>query len=116
MANEQQRVALVTGANKGIGFEVARHLARKGFSVFLGARNKNAGQEAANHLSNEGDVAFLEIDVADSESIRDAAQSFSRRADHLDVLVNNAGVLLDEDKTALGVTSEIFDTTLRTNT
>jgi NAD(P)-dependent dehydrogenase (short-subunit alcohol dehydrogenase family) len=111
-----QKTALVTGANKGIGFEVARQLARQGFRVFLGARNAKAGRNAAEKLSGEGDVIFLEIDVSNEKSIRAAADELSRQSDRLDVLVNNAGILLDEDKSALTITPDIFETTLRTNT
>jgi NAD(P)-dependent dehydrogenase (short-subunit alcohol dehydrogenase family) len=111
-----QKTALVTGANKGIGFEVARQLARQGFRVFLGARNEKAGRDAAEKLSGEGDVIFLEIDISNEKSIRAAAEEFSRQSDRLDVLVNNAGILLDEDKSALTITPDIFETTLRTNT
>jgi NAD(P)-dependent dehydrogenase (short-subunit alcohol dehydrogenase family) len=120
------RIALVTGANKGIGFEVARQLAREGFHVFLGARDEKAGQAAAAKLRAEGarttkdksddEIEFLKIDISKPESIRKAAEEFSKRSDRLDVLVNNAGILLDNDKDALTITSEIFETTLRTNT
>src|SRR5712691_9920569 len=103
-----QKTALVTGANKGIGFEVVRELARLGLRVFLGARNAKAGRAAAEKLSSEGDVTFLEIDVSDADSIRRAAEEFTGHADRLDVLVNNAGILLDEDKSALTITTEIF--------
>ena len=116
MAQREQRIAIVTGANKGIGFEVSRQLAKRGFRVFLGARNVKTGQDATEKLGHEGKVSFLHIDVSDADSIRRAANEFSRSSDHLDVLVNNAGILLDEDKTALGITPKIFDTTLRTNT
>lgn len=112
---KNEKIALVTGANKGIGFEAARQLARKGFRVFLGARKVKAGRAAAARIA-EGKVTFLEIDVADPASIRCAAEEFSGQADHLDALVNNAGVLLDEDKSALTLTAQIFDETLRTNT
>src|SRR2546423_2203480 len=111
-----QRVALVTGANKGIGFEVARQLARQGFRVFLGARNEKAGRASAEKLREEGDLIFLKVDISDANSIRAAAEELSRQSDRLDVLVNNAGILLDEDKSALTITPEIFETTLRTNT
>jgi NAD(P)-dependent dehydrogenase (short-subunit alcohol dehydrogenase family) len=111
-----QKTALVTGANKGIGFEVARQLARRGLRVFLGARNPEAGHAAAEKLSSEGDVIFLKIDVSDADSIRGAAEEFARQAKRLDVLVNNAGILLDDDKSALNITPEIFEKTLRTNT
>jgi NAD(P)-dependent dehydrogenase (short-subunit alcohol dehydrogenase family) len=122
----QQRIALVTGANKGIGFEVARQLARKGFRVFLGARNREAGRAAAEKLRQESEkerhneghdvITVLQIDVADAESVERAAEEFSRQADRLDALVNNAGILLDGDKDVLTASPETFETTLRTNT
>lgn len=111
-----QKTALVTGANKGIGFEVARELARLGLRVFLGARNAKAGQAAAEKLKGEGDVIFLKIDVSDPKSIRAAAEELSRQSDRLDVLINNAGILLDDDKSALSIAPEIFEETFRTNT
>src|SRR5437870_4016693 len=124
----EKRIALVTGANKGIGFEVVRQLAREGFRVFLGARNEKAGEKAAEKLDSEAKqealaegrtgvgVTFVKIDVSEPESIRRAAEEFSRRSDRLDALVNNAGILLDDDKDILTITPEIFETTLRTNT
>ena len=117
----RQRIALVTGANKGIGFEVVRQLARKRFRVFLGARKPDAGSAAAEKLSREGDeehygeVTFLEIDVSKPDSILRAAEEFGKQSDRLDALVNNAGVLLDDDKDVLAMTPEIFEATLRTN-
>lgn len=113
---KNEKIALVTGANKGIGFEVSRQLARQGFRVFVGARNPEAGRAAAEKLSTEGNVAFLEIDVSDADRIRRAVEEFSRQSNRLDVLVNNAGLLLDDDKGALTITPEIFENTLRTNT
>jgi NAD(P)-dependent dehydrogenase (short-subunit alcohol dehydrogenase family) len=110
------KTVLVTGANKGIGFEVARELARLGLRVFLGARNEKAGRAAAEKISKDGTVSFLAIDVSDARSIQRAAEEIARQTDRLDVLVNNAGILLDEDKGALTITPEIFETTLRTNT
>ena len=119
---KEQRIALVTGANKGIGFEVVRQLARKGFHVFLGARNEKAGKAAVEKLHGENTArsgitaAFLKIDVSNPDSIRSAAEEFSKKSDRLDTLVNNAGILLDDDKEILTITPEIFETTLRTNT
>src|SRR6266481_6271408 len=115
---KEQRIALVTGANKGIGFEVARQLARKGFHVFLGARKSDAGLAAVQKLKKEdyGEITFIEIDVSKPDSIRRAAEEFSRKSDRLDTLVNNAGILLDDDKDVLMVALDLFETTLRTNT
>ena len=116
MTIREKRIAVVTGANKGIGFEVARDLARKGFHVFLGARDEKAGRAAEEKLRKDGQVTFLKIDISEPESIRRAAEEFSRRSDRLDALVNNAGILLDDDKDILTITPDIFETTLRTNT
>src|SRR5437870_7032893 len=113
---KEQRIALVTGANKGIGFEVARQLARKGFHVFLGARDEEADRAAAEKLRNEGESTFIRIDIANAESIARAAEEFSRQSDRLDTLVNNAGILLDEDKDILKISGETFEKTLQTNT
>src|SRR5229473_2741641 len=116
MTIREKRIALVTGANKGIGFEVARDLARKGFHVFLGARDKKAGRAAEEKLRKDGQVTFLKIDIANRESVERAPEEFSRQANRLDALVNNAGILLDDDKDILTITPDIFETTLRTNT
>src|SRR5581483_8256522 len=112
------RTALVTGANKGIGFEVARQLAQKGFRVFIGARDEKAGEAAAAKLRAEGarttkdksddDIQFLKIDISDPASIKNAAEEFGKRSERLDALVNNAGIALDDDKDALSITPEIF--------
>src|SRR5438045_4483371 len=117
----QQRIALVTGANKGIGFEVARQLARRNFRVFIGARDSDAGVAAVQKLNKEGEkedygeITVLKIDVSKPDSVRRAAEEFSRKSDRLDTLVNNAGIQLDDDKDVMTITPEIFETTLRTN-
>ena len=109
--------ALVTGANKGIGYEVARQLTGKGFQVFVSARNRDAGQKAVAKIAEEGVKAiFLEIDVADNPSVTVAAREFAKAADHLDVLVNNAGIILDGDNAILEISDELLRKTLETNT
>jgi NAD(P)-dependent dehydrogenase (short-subunit alcohol dehydrogenase family) len=104
------KTALITGANKGIGFEVARQLAARGFHVFIGARNRAAGEQAARAIA--GKATFVQLDVTDPESIRNAA----RQLDYLDVLVNNAGILEDGDENILTLDAEIVQRTLETNT
>ena len=84
-------IALVTGANKGIGKAIARGLAQKGMTVLLGARNPERGMQAAQELSADGAVVFLQLDVTDEASINAAAQEIASRYGKLDVLVNNAG-------------------------
>ena len=111
-----ERTALVTGANKGIGYEVARQLAAKGFHVFVGARNRDAGRKAADEIAKgRGKATFLEIDVADNASISAAARELPKITDHLDVLVNNAGIMMDDDDAILEVSDDIFRKTLETN-
>lgn len=85
--------ALVTGANKGIGREVARRLAAIGFTVWLGARDAGRGIEAAQALRAEGlDVHWLELDVTHDDSVAAAAKTVAASGPCLDVLVNNAGI------------------------
>ncbi len=108
---------LITGANKGIGHEVARQLAAKGFHVFVGARNAKAGRKAAEEIAKKGGKAtFLEIDVADNDSVTTATREFSSVEDHLDVLVNNAGIIVDGDSAILEISDDLFRNTLETNT
>jgi NAD(P)-dependent dehydrogenase (short-subunit alcohol dehydrogenase family) len=85
--------ALVTGANKGIGREIARQLATKGYTVWMGCRHAKRGQAAVNELAEAGlNVHLLEIDVASDASVKAAAEMLAQQTDHLDVLVNNAGL------------------------
>jgi NAD(P)-dependent dehydrogenase (short-subunit alcohol dehydrogenase family) len=88
------RTVLITGANKGIGFETARQLARLGYRVFLGSRDKARGEEAVEKLSASGlsGVEFIRIDVTDSQSIQQAAADMAVKVDALDILINNAGI------------------------
>ncbi len=91
--NSTGRIALVTGANKGIGYEIARQLAGSGVSVLLGARDAGRGQAAADDLAGQGlDVSFIRIDVCDAASIAAAAAEMEARRGRLDILVNNAGI------------------------
>jgi NAD(P)-dependent dehydrogenase (short-subunit alcohol dehydrogenase family) len=100
------RVALVTGANKGIGRAIASGLARDGFVVYLGARDSTRGSAAAGELAASGDVRFLLLDVTSDADVEAAVARVESDFGHLDVLVNNAGVNAGynrpEDETADG--------------
>ena len=92
-----RRVAVVTGANKGIGLEIARQLAREGITVFIGARDEERGRAAAEKLTAEGlDARPLRLDVTDDASVAAAASFVEQNAGRLDILVNNAGVAIDD--------------------
>jgi NAD(P)-dependent dehydrogenase (short-subunit alcohol dehydrogenase family) len=86
-------IALVTGANKGLGRETVRRFAGLGWDVFLAARDGRRGRSAVSELAEEGlDVRFVQLDVTSDESVAAAADTVMRDAGRLDVLVNNAGV------------------------
>jgi NAD(P)-dependent dehydrogenase (short-subunit alcohol dehydrogenase family) len=92
-----KKIALITGANKGIGLETARQLGKLGITVLAGARDEAKANAAAAELHKEGlDVHGIVIDVNDEGSIREAATRIEREYGHLDILVNNAGVMLDD--------------------
>ena len=110
------RVALVTGANRGIGFEVCRQLAEQGFTVVLTARDAHKAREAAAKLKSVGHVEPAVVDVSDARSIQKAVAEISKRHDHLDALINNAGINYDTWESAEN--AEIDTTvaeTIRTN-
>jgi len=95
-SGQRPRIALVTGANRGLGFEIARQLARHGLHVLLGSRTLTKGRAAAKLLAVEGLVAEpVRLDVTDPDQIKALARDLRTRLGGLDVLVNNAGVLLD---------------------
>ena len=94
MPTPVKKIALVTGANKGIGRAIAAQLAKTGMTVLLGARNAAAGEEAAAQLRKENlDVQFLQLDLVQPATIEAAAASIASRFRRLDVLVNNAAIV-----------------------
>jgi NAD(P)-dependent dehydrogenase (short-subunit alcohol dehydrogenase family) len=116
MTPSRKPVALVTGANKGIGFEVARGIAKAGHLVLLGARNPTSGRAAADTLTRERlDVRFVELDVTRMETISAAAARIEADFGQLDVLVNNAGIADPHDGPPSRVTVDVIERVLRTN-
>src|SRR4051812_20054040 len=115
--DKTQRVVLITGANRGIGLETARQLARRGLHVVIAARDEAGGRQAAGAVNAAGGKAtFLPLDVSSSDSIRAAAGAFGGGADRLDVLINNAGIYPDKGLTILTLPRDRLDRTFRTNT
>jgi NAD(P)-dependent dehydrogenase (short-subunit alcohol dehydrogenase family) len=98
MAGTNKRIALITGANKGIGFEVARQVAAADCTVLMGARSQTLGEEAVKQLAAENlDVRYQHIDLDDPASIAGAASRIESDFGHLDILINNAGIALKGD-------------------
>ncbi len=105
----EQRTALVTGANRGIGLEVCRRLAAKGLRVVLTARQRARAEAAAQALRSAGDVTAAVLDVTDAASIRALTGDLAARGWRVDVLVNNAAILVGEASAVL----EMHDDDLR---
>jgi NAD(P)-dependent dehydrogenase (short-subunit alcohol dehydrogenase family) len=109
------RIALVTGANKGIGLEIARQIGRAGYRVLLGARDVTLGEATAVVLKAEGhDARFIHVDLSRPTTLQAAAATIEADYGRLDVLVNNAGIADGADgppsKTSIDAVRRIFDT------
>lgn len=111
----EQRTALVTGANRGIGLEVCRQLAATGLRVILTARDGARADAAAATLADSGDVVAATLDVTDEHSVSTLAADLSRRGLQVDVLVNNAAVLVGESISVLEAAVEDLRATFETN-
>ncbi|MHB8730628.1 MAG: SDR family oxidoreductase [bacterium] len=111
------RVALVTGANRGLGLEVCRQLGGRGYVVILAARDEQKGRAAAEPLRRAGiDVHVERLDVMDDRSVREAAAAVERTAGGLDVLVNNAGILYDTWQHTVSADLNVVREAFETNT
>src|SRR6476661_851579 len=111
-----QKVALVTGGNRGIGLEICRQLAKLGVRVVLGSRDAAKGVAAARELIAAGvSVEARELDVASEESIHDCMDWIRRDLSRLDVLVNNAGIMVEEGDPEPEREIQIIRDTIQTN-
>ena len=110
------KTVLITGANKGIGFETAKQLAQSGYFVYLGSRDKAKGADAIKKLKNSGlaNVEAIEIDVANINSIKQAKKDLEAKIGTLDVLINNAGISAGQPQNMSSVKMDnlrkVFDT------
>ena len=116
MSKSDTKVALVTGANKGIGFEIARQLGQKKITVLAGARDPDRGTAAGERLQSEGlDAHFILVDVVRATSIEAAIGKIKDDFGRLDILVNNAGIQIDTQSGILQLDPIVFQNTLETN-
>jgi NAD(P)-dependent dehydrogenase (short-subunit alcohol dehydrogenase family) len=110
------RTVLITGANKSIGLETARQLAKQGYFIYLGSRNLANGQAAADKLKEEGltNVQAIQIDISNKASIESAKDIVTKRTGSLDVLINNAGISGGFPQSALTMSTDdmrkVYDT------
>ena len=120
------KTAFITGANKGIGFEIAKQLLQKGFYVYIGSRDKSRGQEAVGKLNAEGlvNAKAVQIDVTDEESVLHASTEIGKEITTLDILINNAGIsgvkidkegsfvaeTLTAERASIGTFKEVYET------
>ena len=110
-------IIVVTGGNRGIGFEICRQLAERGAQVVLTARKPGAGEQALKKLTAQNLPArFHPLNVTEQESIAALRDFLERTFGHLDVLINNAGIITDEEASGLEVKLETVRATLETNT
>ncbi len=111
-----QTIALITGANKGLGLETARQLGKMGITVLIGSRDAQRGKAAADALTAEGiNARAVTLDVSSEASIRAAAAEVEKTHGRLDILVNNAGVIAKGDGAASAVTAECLRATFEAN-
>jgi NAD(P)-dependent dehydrogenase (short-subunit alcohol dehydrogenase family) len=114
----KQQVALVTGSNRGIGFEIAKQLALKKIQVVLTSRNPTNGEAALRKLTRDGvkKVVFMQLDVSNQVSVENLSNEVEKTFGRLDILVNNAAILIDrDDLVASNSDLEVVKATLETN-
>jgi NAD(P)-dependent dehydrogenase (short-subunit alcohol dehydrogenase family) len=111
---QPSRVAIVTGGNRGIGYEVCKELSKSGCRVVLTSRNEPDGKKAIVSL-DDYDITYHKLDVADSKGISYLRDWILRTYGRLDILINNAGVYLDEGVSVFDVDQKIIQETLAVN-
>jgi NAD(P)-dependent dehydrogenase (short-subunit alcohol dehydrogenase family) len=115
MATEK-KIALVTGGNRGLGFETCRQLAQLGLTVILSARDITKGEISAKQLIDRGlDVVFYQLDVSNKSHIQHTANVIKQQFGHLDILVNNAAILYDTWQSTINADLDVVNEALMTN-
>lgn len=110
------KIAVVTGANRGLGFEICRQLAKKGVRVILSARDELKGKQAVEDLAKDGlDVDFHQLDITDKRSVEGFSEYVRNIYGKLDILINNAGILIDSKDTVSTIDMDKMKKTFETN-
>jgi NAD(P)-dependent dehydrogenase (short-subunit alcohol dehydrogenase family) len=117
--NNPQKIAVVTGANRGLGFEASRQLSKQGYHVILTSRDEEKGKQAAEILQKEGlQITFHPLDVNSDKSCQNLAKFIDTEFGKLDVLINNAGIMIDTrdgGKSIFDAQIDTLKTTMDTN-
>lgn len=112
----KKKIALVTGANRGLGFETCKQLSQLGVTVLLTSRDPTKGEVAAKQLIDKGlDVIFYQLDVSDRSNIKDIFTKIENQFGRLDILINNAAILYDKDQSTMNADLELVTKALTTN-
>ena len=112
----ENKIALVTGGNRGIGLEICRQLVQENIFVILTARSESKGKEACKSLKeSESKIIFHQLEMTDVNSIINIVEFVKSKFGRLDILINNAGILIDENQSALKVSMNIIKETFETN-
>ncbi len=109
-----KKITVVTGGNRGMGFEICKQLAEKGFEVILTARGSRKGKEATKKL-NKQNIHFFKLDVTNTKEIQGLLAFLKKKYKKIDVLINNAGVDIDESRDIMKVSSATIKETMDTN-
>ena len=112
----KKKIALVTGANRGLGLETCKQLSQLGITVLLTSRDPTKGEVAAKQLIDKGlDVIFYQLDVSDRSNIKDIFTKIENQFGRLDILINNAAILYDKDQSTMNADLELVTKALTTN-
>ena len=112
----KKKIALVTGANRGLGFETCKQLSQLGVTVLLTSRDPTKGEVAAKQLIDKGlDVICYQLDVSDRSNIKDIFSKIENQFGRLDILINNAAILYDKDQSTMNADLELVSKALTTN-
>ena len=116
MEGKRNKITLVTGGNRGMGFAIAQGLLQEGYEVIITARSLEKAKQASEKMQTLGKVIPIELDISDDQSINQAVETLTQNIEQLDVLINNAGIYPDNNVNILTVSRELLESGVNTNT